>query len=237
MSLRKLAFQALVASSVVACASAAFAQAPSNQDLVGTWNLTITSPQGSHPTTVVISEDGGQLKGALTGLPTVGAVAVSTSDSGARLVFAVDYQGQAIDVVMVGKVEGTSIKGTVDYASGAAAGDFSGTKGPAAAAAPAAGAAAGSLTGVWAITGDGGGGWSFNLTQDGTAVTGNLKSPDGMELPVKGTFEGNALNLAVTSDAASGTIKGTYDGAALKGSYDIGGNAGACRRHPQAVAT
>jgi acetylglutamate kinase len=53
-----------------------------------------------------------------------------------------------------------------------------------------------------------------------------LKSPDGMEVPVKGTFEGSALALNVNADAAAGTVKGTLEDGKLKGSYDIGGNAG-----------
>ena len=64
-----LAVRALVASSALVWAGAAYAQAPSNQDLVGTWNITMTSPQGSHPTTMTIREEAGQLVGAMTGLP------------------------------------------------------------------------------------------------------------------------------------------------------------------------
>ena len=222
MVFRHTLLQALVASSLAACATVASAQAPSNQDLIGTWNLTLTSPQGTHPTTVVISDDGGQLKGSLTGLPAVGGVTVSTTDAGAKLAFAIDYQGQAIDVVMMGKVDGTSIKGTVDYAGGAATGDFTGTKAGAATAA----AAGGSVAGAWDVTGSSGGGYSFKLVQEGTDVTGVLTTPDGAEVPLKGTFENSALTLAVAADAMSGTLKGTLEGPALKGSYDIGGNAG-----------
>jgi hypothetical protein len=226
MCTRKFALRALVASFAVALATAASAQAPSTQDLVGTWNITLTSPQGSHPTTVVIKDDAGQLVGEVTGMPTVGGMKVTTSDAGVRLTFAVDYQGQPVDVVMVGKLAGAELKGTVDYANGAATGDFAGTKAGAAAAAPAAGTSASGVGGVWDITGDGGGGYSFNLAQDGTAVSGVLKTPDGAEVPVKGTFEQNALNLTVHGDSMAGTIKGTLEGAGLKGSYDIGGNTG-----------
>ena len=228
MSFRQFALRALIASSVAVCATAASAQAPSNQDLVGTWNLTLTSPEGTHPTTVEIKEDAGQLVGAMTGLPTVGGVKVATSEAGVRMTFAVDYQGQPVEVVMVGKLTGAAIKGTVDYANGAATGDFTGSKAGAAgsgAAAPAASAADG-VTGLWGGTGDGGGGYSFKLAQEGTAVSGVLKTPDGAEIPVKGTFENNALNLAITSDALAGTVKGTLEAGALKGSYDIGGSAG-----------
>jgi hypothetical protein len=222
MALRKFALQALVASSVVVCAGVATAQSPSNQALVGTWSLTLTSPQGTHPGTVTITEEAGKLAGAMTGSMGSLPVDVKTTETGVSLAFTVDYQGQPLPVVLAGKIDGTTIKGTVDYGNGAAAGDFTGTKGGAA---PPTDSASG-VAGAWAITGDGGGGYSFDFTQDGTAVSGTLKTPDGAELPVKGTFEGNALTLAVVSDSVSGTIKGTLEGAALKGTYDLGGNSG-----------
>lgn len=222
MAFRQLVFQALVASTVALGVPAAFAQAPSNQDLVGTWNLTLTSPQGTHPGTVTIKDEAGKLAGAMVGPMGSLPVDVRTTEQGVSMAFTVDYQGQPLPIVLAGKVDGATIKGSVDYGNGAAAGDFTGSKGGAAAsAAPGSGVA-----GVWDITGDGGGGYSFNFTQDGNAVTGTLKTPDGLELPIKGTFESNALNLAIVSDAVSGTIKGTLEGPALKGSYDLGGNAG-----------
>ncbi len=89
----------------------------------------------------MIKEDAGQLVGAMTGLPTVGGVKVATSDAGVRMTFAVDYQGQPVDVVMVGKLTGAELKGTVDYANGAATGDFTGSKAGAAASGAAAPAA------------------------------------------------------------------------------------------------
>lgn len=216
------AVRALVASLTLAWAGAAYAQAPSNQDLVGTWNLTMTSPQGSHPTTLTVREEGGQLAATLSGLPGPSPVTVKTDEKGVTLSFSVDYQGQAVPVVMTGKVTGTDIKGTVNYAGGAAGGDFSGSKSAAATAV----SGDESLTGTWDITGSNGGGYTFQLTQEGTAVTGILRTPDGAEVPVKGTFESNALSLAVSTDSTSGTIKGARDGAALKGTYDIGGNTG-----------
>ncbi|WP_396623633.1 hypothetical protein [Luteitalea sp.] len=213
-------FRAFVAAAAVLCAGTAYAQAPSANDLVGTWNLTLTSPQGTHPMTVDVKEDAGKLVATASGLPLVGAPTVATTDAGVRIAFAIDYQGQPIDIVMTGKVTGAQMKGAVDYAGGAASGDFTGSKAGASASAGA------GVTGSWDVTGDGGGGWSLTLTQDGTAVAGMLKSPDGMEVPVKGTFEGSALALNVNADAAAGTVKGTLEDGKLKGSYDIGGNAG-----------
>ena len=223
MGIRQFVFGAFVAASVVAAATAASAQAPSNQDLVGTWNLTLTSPQGTHPTTVVIRETAGQLVGAVTGLPTVGEMKVAASDAGVRMTFAVDYQGQPVDVVMVGTLTGTEIKGTVDYANGAATGDFKGSKGTVAAANDAA-----SLSGTWIISSPSSSpGWTLDLAQDGTTATGTLKNADqAISIPVKGTVENATLALTASGDMA-GTLKATLEAGALKGgSYDIGGNAG-----------
>jgi hypothetical protein len=230
MGIRTSVFHALAAASVLMCAVAASAQTPTNQDLIGTWNLTLTSPQGSHPTTVVIKEDGGQLVGELTGLPTVGGLKVATSEAGVRMTFAVDYQGQPVDVVMVGKLTGAEMKGTVDYAGGAAAGDFQGTKGAAAAGSPTSAgvsnAGPASLTGTWVLASSGGTGWSMDLTQDGSAVTGTLKNTDqGISLPLKGTLDNGTLDLAVMGDM-TGTIKGKVEGPALKGNFDVSGETG-----------
>lgn len=223
MTFRLFAFRALVASSVVVCAGAATAQVPSTQDLVGTWSLTMTSPQGTHPGTLVIKDEAGKLAGAMTGEMGSIPVDVKTTETGVSIAFTVDYQGQPLPIVLAGKVAGATMKGAVDYGNGAAAGDFTASKGGAAAGA----GAAGPLAGVWDITGDGGGGYSFNFTQDGTTVGGTLKTPDGLDIPIKGTLEGSALTLTVVADGLSGTIKGTLDGGVIKGTYDIGGNAGA----------
>jgi hypothetical protein len=227
MGIRQFVLRALAVASIVASAATASAQAPSTQDLVGMWNLTLTSPQGTHPTTLTIKDEAGELVGTLTGLPTVGGVKVATSDAGVRITFAVDYEGQPVDVVMVGKLTGAEIKGTVDYASGAATGDFSGSK---AGTAPAAAAStdAASLSGTWNVTSPSSStGWTLELTQDGTAISGTLKNADqGISLPVKGMLENGTLSLTASGEMA-GTLKATVEAGELKGgSYDIGGNSG-----------
>lgn len=222
MSLRSFVKKALVASALLSIPAAVLAQT-TEKDLVGTWNITLTSPQGTHPTTLDIKEDGGRLVGSVTGLPGTSPASVERTESGVKIAFTVDYQGQPIDVVMSGKVTGAAVKGTVDYANGSAAGDFTGTKGGAAASTN----GAAGVAGAWTISSDGGSGWSMDLTQSGSAVTGALKNADqGITLPVKGTLEGGALLLAVDSAEVTGTVKGTLDGTMLKGTYELGGNTG-----------
>lgn len=223
MPLPSLLNKALVALALLWSPMAASAQT-AEKDLIGSWNLTLTSPQGTHPATVDIRDDGAKLIGSVTGLPGATPASVERTGTGVRIIFSVDYQGQPIEVVMSGKVTGNTVKGTVDYASGAAAGEFQGSR---AGGADAASAAAAKVGGAWTISSDGGSGWSMELTQTGSAITGALKNPDqGVSLPVKGTFEGGALTLDVHSADAAGIVKGTFDGAVLKGTYEIGGNAG-----------
>lgn len=226
MSQHSLLFPALVASTILVSASAASAQAPTAQELVGTWNLTLTSPNGSHPTTLAVTEDGDKLTGAITGLPATTPVTITTSEKGVTVSFSVDYQGQAVPVVLTGKIDGTEIKGVVDYAEGAAAGDFQGSK-AGAATAPRGPAAAGSLSGSWLVTAHASSaGWSMDLVQEGSNVSGTLKNAEqGMALQLKGTLESSALSLDVSGDM-SGTMKGTLEDGALKGSYDVGGSSG-----------
>jgi hypothetical protein len=212
-----------VTASMLVWAAAASGQVPSNQDLVGSWSIDMTSPQGTQPTTMTIREEAGELVGTMTGFPGPSTVAVKTHEAGVTMSFSVDYQGQAVPIVMTGKVAGAAIKGTVDYAGGAAAGDFSGTKGGTA---PASSAAGDPLTGTWDVTGSRAGGYGFKLTQEGTVVNGVLRTPAGGEIPLKGKFENNVVTLAVAGDDTSGTMQGAFDGAALKGTYDIGGSTG-----------
>lgn len=215
----------MVASVILGSAAVAFAQAPSTQELVGTWNFTITSPQGTHPTTVTIREEAGQLAGAVSGEMGTTPLTVKTSDAGVNLAFTIDYQGQPLPIVMTGKLDAGTLKGNVDYGNGAATGDFEGRKAGATATNGGTNGGA-SLNGTWSISSDAGSGWSMDLTQDGSTVTGTVRNPDqGLSLPVKGTIENGTLTLAVQGDAA-GTIKGALEGGTLKGTYDIDGNAG-----------
>ena len=225
MTISQLAFRAFLASSVVVCASAVQAQAPSSQDLVGTWKVTMTSPQGSHPMTLIVTDTAGKLAGTVSGEMGSLPASVETSEAGVKILFTVDYQGSPLPIVLTGKLASGALKGTSDYGNGMAAGEFEGTK--EGAAAPAAAADASSVAGTWTISSSGGDGWSLELTQEAAGVSGFLKNEgQGVTLPVKGTLEAGALTLAITGGDASGTIKGTLDAGALKGSYEVNGDTG-----------
>ena len=107
MAISQVAFRALLASSVVVCASAVQAQAPSSQDLVGTWKVTMTSPQGSHPMTLVVTDTAGKLAGNVAGEMGTLPAAVETSETGVKILFTVDYQGSPLPIALTGKVANT----------------------------------------------------------------------------------------------------------------------------------
>lgn len=225
MTISQLAFRAFLASSVVVCALAVHAQAPSSQDLVGTWKVTMTSPQGSHPMTLIVTDTAGKLAGTVSGEMGSLPASVETSEAGVKILFTVDYQGSPLPIALTGKLASGALKGTSDYGNGMAAGEFEGSK--EGAAAPAAAADASSVAGTWTISSSGGDGWFLELTQEAAGVSGFLKNDgQGVTLPVKGTLEAGALTLSITGGDASGTIKGTLEAGALKGSYEVNGDTG-----------
>ncbi len=249
MAFKYHALRTLVASVGLVCASTVFGQAPSTASLVGIWDITLTSPQGTHPSTITLREDAGKVTGTVQGLPGATSVVVTSTDAGVTLAFSVNHQGQPLAVLMTGKVDGSTIKGTVDYANGQEVGDFMGTRKAATGTATdttAAGAtastgspttgssstaAAGTVAGQWAITSDAGSVWSMALVQDGSAVTGTLTDGDNAATyQAKGTFTAGALSLVATGQPQGQpielTVKGTLEGESLKGTYSVGDSNG-----------
>lgn len=230
MALQQHAIRTLLASVGLVCASLAAGQTPSTQALIGTWDMTLTSPHGTHPATFTLREEAGRVTGAVTGLPGTTPVTVSTSEADVTLSFSVEYEGQPVPVVMKGELDGTAIKGTVDYGNGQESGEFTGTKGAATAAAAAPGVAA-SVAGRWAITSDAPG-WSMTLAQNGRGlVSGTLANGErGASLDAKGTFAEGALSLLATGPMDGQTVEialeGTLDAGTLKGTYKVGDTSG-----------
>lgn len=210
----------------------AVAQSTPSSSIAGQWALTLNSPNGTHPVTASIRDEGGTLVGTVSTPGGTLPLAVSTTDAGAVVMaFTVQYEGQPLPVTMTGKPTGDAIKGTVKY-GGQAEGDFTGNRAaPTAAAAP-----AGSVAGTWAIRAVAPSGqtlesWSLTLTQAGTAVKGTLNNREsGAAIATSGTLTGSALSVKGTGEIQGAQtdieLSGTVDGDAIKGSYTAGGNTG-----------
>src|SRR5262249_61447954 len=87
-------------------------------DLVGTWNLTFTDPDGrEYAPVLVLSRDGDHLKGMLNQLGGADLAAKEVSLKGGELTFQVSgtHEGTPYTLTFRGKPEGDSIRGEVEY--------------------------------------------------------------------------------------------------------------------------
>jgi hypothetical protein len=185
--------------------------------IVGTWDVTIESPQGKRNAMLVIKQDGGKLSGAMKS-PQGERPLDSITLKGNEITFVrtVNVQGQDMVFTYKGKVEKDSMKGDADF-GGFATGTWSAVpyKGDAAPAAPS-GPAAGSvnITGVWAFaveTAAGSGTPTFTFKQDGESLTGTYKGQFG-EAPATGTVKGSAIKFTVKVNAQGQDITINYTG-------------------------
>ncbi|MGE3274901.1 MAG: hypothetical protein AB7O67_07300 [Vicinamibacterales bacterium] len=104
-----LAFAALFVVSVTA-----------QTNVSGSWDLEVNGPQGTVTATMVLEQDGENLKGTIDGdmgkVPLEGAVAGNLI----KINFTVDAGGQYIPIVLYAEIDGDSLKGSMDYGQGAA---------------------------------------------------------------------------------------------------------------------
>ncbi len=95
-------------------------------DVAGSWELNINGPQGPITATATLKQDGDKVTGTFSGpqgdVETSGTVKGSTLS----LAFSVNTSQGALSITMNGQIEGTSIKGVLDFGMGTA--DFTGTK-------------------------------------------------------------------------------------------------------------
>ena len=205
---------------IVLLATIARAQSPS---VVGSWDMTIESPQGTRTPVLVIKQDGDKLTGMIKsprGERPLDSVTLKGSDI--TLVMTINAQGQDLVVTYKGKVEKNKMSGEADF-GGFATGAWSAVphKEDAAAAAPAtapattaSGASADNITGVWNFnveTPAGTGTPVFTLKQEGEKVTGTYKGQLG-ETPVTGTVKGNDVMLMIKVSPQGEEITVTYTG-------------------------
>jgi hypothetical protein len=186
--------------------------------VVGTWDVTIESPQGKRDAMLVIKQDGGKLTGSMksqAGERPLDSITLK----GNEVTFAMtrNVQGQDMVFTYKGKVEKDSMKGDVDF-GGFATGAWSAVPhkedaAPASApAAPVAGSV--NITGVWAFTVEtpaGTGSPTFTFKQDGENLTGNYKGQLG-EAPVTGTVKGSDVKFTIKVNAQGQDLTVSYTG-------------------------
>jgi hypothetical protein len=199
------------------------APAAAQISLTGDWDMTIESPQGTNTVKVTLTQDGekvsGLFKSEMGELPFTGTlVGVDL-----KFTFTIPIQGQALDIVVTGKVDGATLAGKMQF-GGFGEGDWTAKRAPAAAATTTASpatttatttastttapAAAGSVGDKWDVTfktpnGD----LQAVVTVRAAAgkVEGTISSQMG-EAPFTGTLEGKALKVSFNFETPQGTL-------------------------------
>jgi hypothetical protein len=118
MSTARLLF-AVVVVAIVAVAGPAFAQDKPKEtpkiDVTGTWDMSVETPQGTMSLTSTFKQEGEKLTG--TQSSQMGEMALEGTVKGADIAFAIviDMQGQQVTISYVGKIDGESMTGTIEF--------------------------------------------------------------------------------------------------------------------------
>jgi hypothetical protein len=100
---------------VLGLGASVIAQAPA-ADVVGSWDITTTSPISEQTNTMVVSKDGDVLKAVVKGdageLP-YDKIALKGSD--VTIVLTIDYQGSPMVITYTGAVDGKKMAGDADF--------------------------------------------------------------------------------------------------------------------------
>lgn len=86
-----------------------------NATAEGTWNLSVSTPQGDLPIAVTITNDGGNVGGTINS-PLFGSAEITSGSVDGNQVnatSAVSFQGQSIEVKINGTIEGSTMRGSV----------------------------------------------------------------------------------------------------------------------------
>jgi len=102
------------ATALLLCIAAVPALAQTN--VAGDWDVTIQSPQGANTVRVTLKQDGDKLSGIFRSqmgeLPFEGG---SITGNDLKFAFTIPVQGQALEITMTGKVDGSSITGKAEF--------------------------------------------------------------------------------------------------------------------------
>lgn len=214
------------------CATTAAAQ---SANVAGTWDATLTSPQGTFNVQLILKQDGEKVSGVVKSTRGETPIEGTAGAKDVNLKYTIKFQDNDMVIALSGAVEGTSIKGTADY-GGLASGDFTAKRPDAAAAtvkpATAPAAPAGDKTdisGAWNFqveTPAGNGTPTFTFKQDGEKLTGQYKGAFG-EAPLTGTVKSGKVDFAIKVDAQGQQMTITYTGTiekdgTMKGTAELG---------------
>ena len=216
---------------LILCATTVVAQSP---NAAGTWDATLTSPQGTFNVQLILKQDGEKLSGVVKSPRGETPIEGTTNGKDIKLKYTIKFQDNDMLITLTGTLDGASIKGSADY-GGLADGEFN-AKRPSEAGtttkAPAGATAASDKTdisGPWSFqveSSAGSGSPTFTFKQDGEKLTGQYKGAFG-EAPLTGTVKGSKVDFTIKVDVQGQQMTLTYNGAvekdgSMKGTAELG---------------
>jgi len=201
----------------------------------GTWDASLTSPQGSFNVKLILKQEGEKVTGIVRGQRGDTPLEGTNNGKEITLKYTIKFQDNDLPITLTGAIEAASIKGSADY-GGMAQGEFNAKRaadaGPAPAKPPATPAPANSpsdISGEWVFqveTSAGTGSPTFTFKQDGEKLTGQYKGAFG-EAPLTGTFKDGKIAFTIKVDAQGQQLTINYTGTlekdgTMKGTVDLG---------------
>ena len=192
-------------------------------DVIGTWDVTVTTTQGQTiPSQLKLKKDGPKIVGTISGQ--AGELPLEAEVKGKALTIWFNFQGQSgpMAIELAGTVDGDAIKGTMGVA-GQSGGEWSATraKDPNAKETPKEptkdqpAASKTDLTGMWNVTVE-----LPNMTatptvvlkQEGEKLTGDYVSAQYGKFAITGTLKGADVNFSFAMNVEGNGLNVTYTG-------------------------
>ena len=202
--------------------------AAQDSHVLGSWDVTVSSPQGPTSSPLVLKQEGDKIVGTFSSPQGDQSVEASVTEKAVTIWFSVRTQNGPISITMNGTVDGDTMKGSMDF-GGRGQGDWSAKRSSGAPASTAQAADARlDVSGTWNFqveTGAGTGTPTMTFKQDGEKLTGQYTGQLG-EVPLTGTLKGNAIEFAIDVSLQDTAIhivySGTVDKDTMKGSVKLG---------------
>ncbi|MDT5123803.1 MAG: hypothetical protein QOC96_3285 [Acidobacteriota bacterium] len=195
----------------------------------GTWTVNVNLGEGDQSITVVLQQEGENLRGSIQGALGPAQIANASVSTSGELHFTVPITvaGQTTEATFTGTITGNEMRGTVQTV-GHAPGTFSGTR---PAATPAATpsrtpsstqpntppSSSNNLSGTWTLTlalGPRTVPGTLKLTQQGSTLSGTLQSPFGTTELSNGSIGADGFRFTTSADVSGRTVEMTITGSA-----------------------
>jgi hypothetical protein len=223
----KVLTKAIAAMCVLALAATLEAQEAKTPDASGTWELTVTTPNGPYVVGLVLKKAGEKLTGSISGPQGEAQVAGTQKGNAVELGFTMQTQNGDLNIGMSGTQDGETMKGTID-AGQLGQMDWSGKRTAAPQGQEPKKTETVDVTGTWdfqVASQVSNGTRTVVLKQTGEKVTGTYTGQYG-ESALEGTVKGKEITFAMTIQAEGTSVEIRYYGEVekdtMKGTFTMG---------------